>query len=251
MGIISGYPTGAKIVTDFYSNNLCTKEEAERLLTFTNNSGPLFIIGTVGISMFSSSTVGVLLFLCHLLACLSVGILFRFYKRGKRHSNTSTSNLKPPLQLGNLGTILSDSILNSIQTTIIIGGFIVLFSVIISILNQSNVLSFVTFIFDPIFRVLNIPTNIIAPFFTGILELTNGLIVLSKIHLKNITTIYCFCSFLLGFGGISILLQVLSITSKTDLSIKPYICGKILQGLISALYTFIIFTYIPFFNLNL
>ena len=37
----------AKIVSNFKSNNVCTKEEAERLIAFTNNSGPLFILGTV------------------------------------------------------------------------------------------------------------------------------------------------------------------------------------------------------------
>lgn len=47
MGIISGYPVGAKIVTEFRKNGECSKVEAERLLSFTNNSGPLFIIGTV------------------------------------------------------------------------------------------------------------------------------------------------------------------------------------------------------------
>ena len=47
MGIVSGYPVGTKIVTNFRKENICTKEEAERLLTFTNNSGPLFIVGTV------------------------------------------------------------------------------------------------------------------------------------------------------------------------------------------------------------
>lgn len=47
LGLISGYPIGAKIVTDLRNNNLCTKDEAERMLCFTNNSGPLFIIGTV------------------------------------------------------------------------------------------------------------------------------------------------------------------------------------------------------------
>lgn len=47
LGLISGYPVGAKIVTDLNDNNLCTTEEAERMLGFTNNSGPLFIIGTV------------------------------------------------------------------------------------------------------------------------------------------------------------------------------------------------------------
>ena len=61
MGIISGYPMGAKIAANFRRNNVCTKEECERLLSFTNNSGPLFIIGSVGIVMFGHSTIGFLL----------------------------------------------------------------------------------------------------------------------------------------------------------------------------------------------
>ena len=57
MGIISGYPVGAKIASNFRKNNICPKEECERLLSFTNNSGPLFIIGTVGILMFGNTTI--------------------------------------------------------------------------------------------------------------------------------------------------------------------------------------------------
>ncbi len=57
MGIISGYPVGAKIVTEFKNNGECSKAEAERLLSFTNNSGPLFIIGTVGIAMFGNTLI--------------------------------------------------------------------------------------------------------------------------------------------------------------------------------------------------
>ena len=86
MGIISGYPIGAKIVTNFRQNGICTKEEGERLLAFTNNSGPLFIIGTVGISLFFDTRTGILLFLSHILACISVGIVFRFWKKGNGHS---------------------------------------------------------------------------------------------------------------------------------------------------------------------
>lgn len=86
MGIISGYPIGAKIVTNFRENGMCSKEECERLLAFTNNSGPLFIIGSVGISMFYNSLIGILLFITHLLACLTVGFVFRFWKRKKEHS---------------------------------------------------------------------------------------------------------------------------------------------------------------------
>ena len=54
MGILSGYPVGAKIAVNLRENHLCTKEECERLISFTNNSGPLFIVGTVGIWKFSN-----------------------------------------------------------------------------------------------------------------------------------------------------------------------------------------------------
>ena len=47
MGITSGYPVGTKVAKDLYKDGLCSKIEAERLIAFTNSSGPLFIIGAV------------------------------------------------------------------------------------------------------------------------------------------------------------------------------------------------------------
>ena len=61
LGLISGYPIGAKIVTDLKNSNKCSNSEASRLLAFSNNSGPLFIIGTIGIMMYRSKTIGFLL----------------------------------------------------------------------------------------------------------------------------------------------------------------------------------------------
>src|SRR5699024_10529774 len=112
MGIISGYPIGAKIATNFRKENICTKEECERLLSFTNNSGPLFIIGSVGILLYRNTMIGLLLFITHLLASLSVGILFRFWKKTKYpNSNSFTSktytNTKAQASFSNLGEILS------------------------------------------------------------------------------------------------------------------------------------------------
>ena len=81
MGLISGYPVGAKIVSNFRQEGICTKEEAERLVSFTNNSGPLFIIGTVGCMLFGDTRTGVLLLLTHILACISVGFVMSFWKK--------------------------------------------------------------------------------------------------------------------------------------------------------------------------
>lgn len=256
MGIISGYPVGAKIATNFRQNNICTKEECERLLSFTNNSGPLFIIGTVGILMFKNTTIGILLFITHILACFTVGIIFRFWKRKETSSNFSkptnfSSSKNKTVSFYNLGEVLAESITSSTSTILLIGGFVVIFSSIISILKTSGTLNILSSLMAPLFHTLNIDTAFISPLLSGFLEITNGINIISNIACKKLSINIIFTAFLLGFGGISVLLQVLSITSKTDLSIKPYLYGKLLHGLLAAFYTYIFINIIPFFNFDL
>lgn len=178
MGIISGYPIGAKIASSFRKNNICSKEECERLLSFTNNSGPLFIIGTVGILMFKNTSVGILLFITHILACITVGIIFRFWKIHEnsfnyiQNTNYVTYN-KKTASFSNLGEILAESISSSISTIFIIGGFVVIFSTIISILKSSGILNIASFCLYPIFNLFNIDTEFATPLISGFLEITN------------------------------------------------------------------------------
>lgn len=157
MGIISGYPVGAKIASNFRKNNICSKEECERLLSFTNNSGPLFIIGSVGILMFKNTTIGILLFITHILACITVGVIFRFWKKNKTSSNfKNSSSSKQKINnfatFSNLGEVLAESITSSISTILLIGGFVVIFSSIISILNASGLLKVLSNIVAPVFN---------------------------------------------------------------------------------------------------
>mgnify|MGYP005764449745 FL=1 len=254
MGIISGYPMGAKISANFRKNNICSKEECERLLSFTNNSGPLFIIGTVGITMFGNSTIGFLLLFTHLLASLTVGFLFRFWKyKAKEKTNLQKyeSNKINEITLSNLGGIIGNSITNSINTILLIGGFVVLFSVILNIIKTSNLLNILCNFINPIFNLLNIPTSFSSGFISGIIELTNGLNIICTLPEKKISINIILASFLLGLGGISVLLQVWSVISKTDLSIKPYIIGKILHACFSAFYTFLFLKNFIIFNFDL
>ena len=256
MGLISGYPVGAKIACDFRANNICSKEECERLLSFTNNSGPLFIVGTVGISMFGNSTIGLLLLITHILACITVGIIFRFWKFGKKSpdyvsTKTSASSRYKNVTFSNLGEVLGKSITNSISTILMIGGFVVIFSSIISILKSSDILSSLVILLTPVFDFFHIDDSFIYGILTGLLEITNGISSISSVNVKHISVNVIIAAFLLGCGGLSVLLQVLSITSKTDLSIKPYFYGKLLHGTLAAFYTFVAISIFPFFNFNL
>ena len=249
MGMISGYPVGAKIASNFRKDNICSKEECERLLAFTNNSGPLFIVGTVGVNMYRSSMIGLLLLITHILASITVGVIFRFWKN-KSYRSADFSESKN-VTINNLGEVLGKSISDSISTILMIGGFVVLFSGIISILNTSGFFKFFVFCLSPFFNFLHIDTSFIYGILTGFLEITNGINYIASINVKHISINLILTAFLLGFGGLSVLLQVLSITSKTDLSIKPYILGKLLHGIIAGFYTFIFIYTFPCFNLNL
>ena len=206
--------------------------------------------------MFSNSSIGILLFFTHILSAISVGFIFGLYSRIKQNSKKVSASI--PLckdvqacTLKDLGAILSNAILESSKTIIMIGGFVVIFSVVISILNNSKILEVISYILYPILKLLNIPLSFAKPIISGIVELTNGVSLVASTATKNISINIILCAFLLGFGGISVLLQVLSIISKTDLSIKKYIIGKLLQGIIAATYTYILITILPMFNFNL
>lgn len=181
--------------------------------------------------------------------------MFRFWKKGKEekiyYNASKSENKLQNITILNLGEILGQSIQSAISTILMIGGFIVLFSVIISILNVSGLMNAISLIFEPVCNFIGVPAKTSSALFTGILEITNGINLISEIKLKQISINIIITAFLLGMGGISVLLQVLSIVSKSDLSIKPYIIGKILQGIFASFYTFLIIQIFPMFNFNL
>ena len=254
MGIISSSPIGATITYDLYENNLITKNEAERLLAFTNNTGPLFIVGTTGTLLFGSKLIGYLLLLTHILACLTVGIILGVTSRIKNenkeiydknyYKNTIKANSN---DLSDLGVILSLSIKKSIALILQIGGFVVLFSVIISILNESNVFIIIGNMLEKFY----IPKEFTKSLLTGMLELTSGVNIIARLQTSNLSLNIILCSFLLGFCSFSVMLQVKSVVSKSNLSIKTYVNGKLLHGLIAMLYTAILIRYMPIFQLDI
>src|SRR4051812_17285493 len=79
MGMASGFPAGAKLTARLRQEGQLTQIEAERLVSFTNSSNPLFIFGAVSVGFFQNPHLGVILALAHYLGNICVGILMRFY----------------------------------------------------------------------------------------------------------------------------------------------------------------------------
>ena len=250
LGILSGYPVGAKTIADLRNKNLCTKTEGNRLLTFCNNSGPLFILSAVSIGIFNNPTAGIILYSSHFLAALTVGFLFRFYKYNERFTPYYINNknfisvIKKNLNasknnnIKNLGKILGDAIKNSIDILLMVSGFIIFFSVFINLLDVLNITTVFYKFTRTIIPYFGISEKLLSAMLKGFLEITTGIKNIGALETITLIEKLTITSIIIGWGGLSVHLQVISILGETDLSIKVYIIGKLLHGLISGMYTF-------------
>ena len=88
MSILSGYPIGAQIIGDLYSKNLITKNEAHKMTLFCTTSGPVFVIGAVGVGMLHSFKLGAIIYISHIVSSFLIGVGFNFLSK----KDTSTTN---------------------------------------------------------------------------------------------------------------------------------------------------------------
>lgn len=246
MGIVSGYPIGASITSDLKRQNLISKTEAERLLTFTNNSGPLFIMGAVAVGMFNMPSAGYLLYISHVAASLTVGFIFRYYKSSEKSPKKPYLKLSQKIKIElkrlknsdmNTFTLFGECIKNSISTILAIGGFIIFFSVLINVMISSGISGWVCSTVPALLGKLGLGPQILEGMFCGFFEITTGANLINSANAPLVIKL-CTVSMIIGWAGLSVHAQVLSVISGSNISAKPYIVGKALQGILSGLYTF-------------
>ncbi|MTI69955.1 MAG: sporulation integral membrane protein YlbJ [Firmicutes bacterium] len=245
MSITSGYPVGAKLVAKLRNNDTVSKTEAERLVAFCSTSGPLFMIGAVAVGMLNEPKLGALIAISHYLGAILVGLLFRFYKRNEGskllYDNNNLINSFKDLIKGkhkknkSLGLIMGDAVKEAISTMLLIGGFIIFYSVVIKVLSLTNVFSFISDFFP------NTNPDIVKGLLSGIIEMTNGCQIISLINIEDYLIKILIISFLIGWSGLSIHSQVISFISKTDISIKIYFFSKTLHGIFAAIFTYFLY----------
>ena len=261
MGITSGYPVGAKITVDLRNSGQISKHEGERLLAFTNNSGPLFIVGAVATGMYAMPRLGFFLLLCHILSGITIGLLFKYYAYGINKSikyddkNTSkkSRNLRNNLDRfknelfknknsnGSLGTLFGDAIKNSVMILLSIGGFIIFFSVLINLLIETGIINIISIPLTYILSFAGLTKEAVYSLLCGFFEITTGSNMMANTGNISFALKLALSSMIIGWAGLSVHSQVLGIVSQSDLSIKPYLMGKSLHGCIAAVYTFMMY----------
>ena len=202
-GLLGGYPAGAKTAADLYAQGRLSRQEAEILLGFCDNCGPAFLLGYVGAGVLGDSRAGVYLYLIHTLSALAAGfVLCRLCPdRGRAlPGRAGAGGTTPfPQALTAAGTGAAASTLN-------ICAFVVLFRVLAALL----------------------PASLPGPCL-GVLEMVTGTAALTPGRGGFIAA-----AAIVGWGGLSVHCQALSVTAPAGLSFRWHWAGKALQAGLSA-----------------
>ena len=207
IGLVGGYPMGAKAIADLYAGKRISKDEAEALSGFCCNAGPGFIIGVLGGTLYRSIPIGLTLYAIHIVSAILCGLLTRRpLKISSHHSNQNH-------------TSLTNAIVHAAESaatvSLKITSFIVTFSILISALKLP-------------FAPDSTPFCILS----GLLEISSGCLSLSASTLIWPIKFALTAGFI-SFGGACVLFQTMSVFSEVSIKIRSYLTGKILQGLIS------------------
>ena len=217
LSIFSGFPSNSKYTKELYDKGIINEYEATKVLLFTHFSNPLFILGTL--TLFLNKRLALIILICHYLGNIIVGIIFRNY-----HPSLNSNKINNKKELNNKSfiEILTNSIVKTIDTLLLLLGIITTFLVITTIIDSN----------------LNLP-DIIQYILNGIIEMTQGLKYVSMLN-KNINLKAVISTFFLSFGGICIHVQVKSILKGTNIKYLPYLFARIIHGVVSSLLVLII-----------
>ena len=217
MSLTSGFPGNSKLIKEQLDQGLITEFDANKLLTMTHFSNPLFILYTIGINILNDFKMGLIILLAHYLTNFLIGFIFRnIYKEEKKEEKIIFRKPKPFIE------VLKNSITNTFNILVNVLGIIIFFALFTTIIN--------------FYLNLNNYSNTL---FNGLLEITNGLNLLKNLSL-NKTITATIATFFISFGGISIHLQIISILNQYHINYYIYLIARILHATISSLIVFLL-----------
>lgn len=216
MSMLSGSPSNAAFAKELYLNGSINEIEASKTLLFSHFSSPLFILGSIS-SFLNNKKVGLFILVIHYLTNILIAFLSRKYNTSNKEANITTNNKK------NISSSITNSIKYSVNTCLMILGVICISTLLITVISEN-------------FK-LNDSINTI---FAGLIEMTNGIKMLSNIDisLKLKTTL---SMLFISFGGLSIHLQIISIINDTKIKYRNFLIGRIMHAFISTIFAYILF----------
>ena len=208
LGLVGGYPIGAKTAADLYRENLVSREEAERLLAFCNNSNPVFLISVLG--------VGVWLWLIHVLSALLTGLVFR--GSGKSASRQELTR-HPPFQAVSFAEAFTGAVRSSLAGILSVCAFVVFFYVLAQ------------------------PLTAVGGRLGAVLVAALELFSLTPLLTADAFG-FLLAAAAAGWGGLSVLCQTLAVLEGSGLRLRNCFLGKVVQSAFSLLLAALLVGYV-------
>ncbi|KRF42789.1 sporulation integral membrane protein YlbJ [Paenibacillus sp. Soil787] len=248
MGFAAGYPVGAKLTSQLWEQKLVNREEGERLVAFTTSSDPIFLIGAVSIGFFHDASLAMILAIAHYGGSVLIGLMMRFHGRKSLPTGQETKGKgwvwKRAFEAmhnartndgRSIGTLLSQSILQSVSLIFVVGGLVVFFSVVLEVLTAAKVMNAIYLLISSILQITGLPHELSQAVMNGLFEVTLGakaagnapgaLALSSKVAIG---------AFILSWGGMSVHAQIVSLLSHTNLRYLPFVTARFIHALLSA-----------------
>lgn len=227
LGGISGYPIGAKIISELYQKKVINEAEAVRCASFCSTCSPMFLITGVGANMLSNSLKGVFILFINLLSALLTGFSFSFYKRKDKPQNV------PIISAASQTDLFFNGVSSAIAGSLTVCGIITLFSLFCEILLSVGILSPAIKIFSSAFNDEQLAKGLVL----GIIECTGGLKTISATNHPLSISVACF---LCCFGGISVIIQSVAYLKKAKVKTIVFLFAKLLCGTIGFILSFLL-----------
>lgn len=199
LGVLCGFPVGARSALLLYQNGQIAKKRAEFLCGFANLASLPFLIGVVGSTLFEDMTLGMRLAGLQAVCALAAGVVLYLVLCPDCCGISAAPSG---------GQSVSASVASSAHTMLELGGMIVFFGVGADMITRLTDIS-----------------GVPAVLLQGFLEFSSGCAGASA-YGGTVGVILATLS--VGFSGLCVFSQVASVT-KGALSMRPYVAGKLIQ----------------------
>ena len=202
-GFLFGFPIGSK-------NCAALLASGNVLFIITNNISPVFVTSFILYTQLKLSHLSAVTLLILYFPALLLGSILLSADARRTKGRTAFHAQKQPASGSQMNfKIIDTGIMDGFETLTRLGGYIMLFSMIASLLQK-----------------LPIP-HILTLILTGMVEITNGIAMLPDSGLPK-STQYVLAVVYTAFGGLSGIAQTSSMIRDTPLSIKRYCIAKLL-----------------------
>lgn len=213
IGILGGYPMGARAAAQLHESGLLSRRQAQCLQLYCVNAGPAYLVGVVGSALLNSRRAGMIAFASLSLASLLLGIATRFLIHEPSPDISTSAPASAPQGFAFQAPAAPQALMiNAIEATLHVCAWVVLFSCLCALL-----------------RLLPLALHPAIPAANALLEVSSGVVQAVRAGMPLPVT----CA-VLGWAGLSVHCQILGDLRKTGLRLRWFWSARAIHGTLAA-----------------